>query len=230
MNQDELLALSDHLKCVGTKAVNLDRYLQRRAWGIYYSIWAFSIFLFIFLSYPIGYINQGYIQLLAYITSYVLIVFFASYFSGMVFSKAKRLVNLQRSLSYPQQMDPEKNSFIGILLIVLLVAAISLISSGLLKTSLGILLEVSFLGFVDFYVYRMLKKSLGKIPYEGLMAVSFFMFSNIGSAITVIIYRSSEYFEYLWIPTVIVWFLASIYSLYHARDELVNQPDMQECN
>ena len=35
--------LSDHQdrnikKCLGTKAVRLDRYLQRRAWGVYYSI------------------------------------------------------------------------------------------------------------------------------------------------------------------------------------------------
>ena len=40
-------SLGNHL---GTKAVRLDRYLQRRAWGVYYSIWAVSILLFTFLS------------------------------------------------------------------------------------------------------------------------------------------------------------------------------------
>ena len=230
MNQDELSALSDHLKCVGAKAVSLDRYLQRRAWGIYYSIWAFSIFLFIFLSYPVGLIKQSSVQIVVYIISYVLIVVFASYFSGLVFSKAKRLLNLQRDLSVLDQNDSNKNSFIGILVFILIVVAISVISSGLLRTFLGILLEVMFLALIDLYVYVMLKKSLGKIPGEGLMAVSVFMFSDIGSAVTVVIYRSGAYFEYLWIPTVIAWFLASIYSLYHARDELVDQVNMQECN
>jgi hypothetical protein len=230
MNQDELSALTDHLKCVGKKAVTIDRYLQRRAWGIYYSIWAFSIFLFIFLSYPVSFIKQPTVQIVVYIISYVLIVIFASNFSGLVFSKAKRLANLQRDLSVQDHRESNKNSFIGIILFILIVVAISVISSGLLRTFLGILLEVTFLALIDFYVYVMLKKSLGKIPGEGLMAVSVFMFSDIGSALTAIIYRSGVYFEYLWIPTVAAWFLASIYSLYHARDELADQADMQECN
>ena len=230
MNQDELSALSEHLKCVGTKAVSLDRYLQRRAWGIYYSIWAFSIFLFLFLSYPIDLIRLFYVQIIVYIASYIIIVVFASYFSGLVFSRAKRLASLQRDLSNLDKREPMKNSLIGILLIILLIAAIILISSGLLRTFLGILLEVTFLAFIDLYVYNMIKRSLGKIPYEGWMAVSVFIFSDIGSALTVIIFRSPEYFEYLWIPTVVAWFLASIYSLYHARDELIDRADLRECN
>ena len=230
MNRDELSALSEHLKCVGTKAVSLDRYLQRRAWGIYYSIWAFSIFLFIFLSYPIDFIRQFYAEIIVYIASYVLIVVFASYFSGLVFSRAKRLASLQRDLSDPDDWSPKKNSLIGIMLFILLIAAISLISSGLLRTFLGILLEVTFLAFIDLYVYSMIKRSLGKIPLEGWVAVSVFMFSDIGSALTVIIFRSPEYFVYFWIPTVVAWFLASIYSLYHARDELIDHEGLQECN
>jgi ABC-type Na+ efflux pump permease subunit len=229
MNRDEISALSEHLKCLGIKAVKLDRYLQRRAWGIYYSIWATSIFLFTFLSYPIGLIKETYLQLGAYFISYAVIIISASYFSGIVFSKAKRLANLQRNLSGINNEDSNKNSLTGILLFIVLIVALIVISSGLLRTFLGIILEVTALGLVDLYVYHMLKRSLNKIPYEGLMAVSVFIFSDIGSAVTAIIFRSPEYFLYLWIPTIVIWFFASIYALYHARDELIDRADLQEC-
>lgn len=230
MNSDELSALSNHLKCVGIKAVNIDRYLMRRAWAIYYSIWAFSIFLFIFISYPIGFIRQGYIQLSTFIVSYILIVIFASYFSGIAFAKARRLASPQRNLSNVDNKDTDKNSLTGILVFILIIAVMIIISSGIIRTILGILSEAAFLGFIDMYVYRMLKKSLGRTPYEGLMAVFVFLFSDIGSALSVIIFRSSEYFAYFWIPTVAAWFLASIYSMFHSGDELANNPEMQECS
>jgi hypothetical protein len=230
MNRDEIQALSEHLKCLGTKAVRLDRYLQRRAWGVYYSIWAVSILLFTFLSYPISLIRGAYLQLAAYVIAYVLIVLFASYFSGLVFSKARRLANLESDLSDHQDRNIKKKCGIGTLVLAVLIVAIIIIGSDLLRTAIGVLLEVIILALIDLYVYRMLVKSLGKIPFEGLMAVSVFMFSDVGSAATVFIYRSPEYFGYLWIPTIFAWFIASIYSIYHARDELVVQIDSQECN
>lgn len=230
MNRDELLALSEHLRCLGTKTVRLERYLQRRAWGVYYSIWAASILLFILLPYSIDFISRPYLQLAAYVVSYVVIILIASFSSGLVFSKAKRLASLERNLSENQGDDIKKNSSSGILIFIILIIAIVIIGSGLLKTFIGILLEFAFLAFVDLYVYRMLEKSFDKIPVEGLMAVSFFMFSDIGSAASSLIFRNSEYFGYFWIPAIFAWFLASIYSLYHASDDLVEQADSKECS
>ena len=179
MNRDEIQALSEHLKCLGTKAVRLDRYLQRRAWGVYYSIWAVSILLFTFLSYPISLIRGAYLQLAAYVIAYVLIVLFASYFSGLVFSKARRLANLESDLSDHQDRNIKKKCGIGTLVLAVLIVAIIIIGSDLLRTAIGVLLEVIILALIDLYVYRMLGKSLGKIPFEGLMAVSVFMFSDV---------------------------------------------------
>jgi nitrogen fixation protein FixH len=230
MNQDELLALSDHLKCVGTKAVNLDRYLQRRAWGIYYSIWAFSIFLFTFLSYPFSLITSVDIQVAAYAISYVLIVIFAGYLSGLVFSKASRLARLQNVLSDKSQDKTDGGKVISYLIFFAIIVALVVIGTDLLRSLGGVILEASFLAIVDIYVYRMIRKSLGAIPLEGIAAISTFMFSNIGSAFSDIILKSPFYYGYFWIPTIIVWFIASVYAIYHSPDELQDKTDFQECS
>ncbi len=227
MNRDELSELSDHLKYVGIKAVHLDRYLQRRAWGIYYSIWALSFFLFAFLTYPIELIPQEYLRDVAYIFSYTIIIAVAGYVTGVVFSKAIKLSKFENTIFRKYQANKPKNfsmSYIMLLIIVALVITGTL----LLRNFAGLFLITSFLALLDIYIYRMIRKSLGRLPPEAIAAVSVFMLSDLGGALATVILRSAYYFGYFWIPTIIVWFLASVYSIYNASEELTSQDSSQE--
>lgn len=230
MNRDEILTLSEHLQCLGTKALTLDRYLQRKAWGIYYSVWAASILLFILIPYPIGLIRQPYIQLAAYVVLYMLIMSFAFAFSWKGFSKAERLSSLERDLSQSHYNSLKQKARSRTLIYIVIMLAVLILSSCFLRSFIGALLEFTFLALVDLYLYSTLGKSLGKIPIEGLIAVSVFMFSDIGSFLILAIFRNPVYISYFWIPTILVWFFASIYSLYHASDGLSEQIISRECN
>ena len=49
MSDQQTEEIARQLICVGNRAVVMERYLLRKAWGIYYAIWALSILLFIYL-------------------------------------------------------------------------------------------------------------------------------------------------------------------------------------
>ena len=112
--------------------------------------------------------------------------------------------------------------FVGWAFIFLL---IMLIMVGFYTVLRFVVLLIFFL-LLDIYIYHTLKVSFGKVPPEGLLAVFAFGFSAASSFIVGVIFQHYEYFEILWIPTIAAWFLASLYSLFKAPEDLVsiNEP------
>ena len=229
MTDQETEHIAQHLLCVGKRAMVMERYLLRRAWGIYYAIWALSILLFIYLPNLLNPIRPVFLQDLVFGAAYSAIIAVSGYFSGVVFSRAARAAKLQGYLSGNFKRN-FKDAIINYTTMILLFILVILLATGLFKFFFGVFMESMILVLVAVYVYRWVIRSLGKIPPEAALAIITFILSDIFSTVSVIVTRGAFYYADIWIPTVAAWFLASIISFANAGDELLQNVSQEECN
>ena len=74
MSDQQIEDIARQLICVGNRAVAMERYILRRAWGIYYAIWTLSILLFIYIPNILSPIKHPIFQDVAFGTSYGIII------------------------------------------------------------------------------------------------------------------------------------------------------------
>lgn len=228
MTEEDYGEILEHLRKIGGRAVRLDRYLMKRAWGVYYLIWATSILLFSSLPFLFNLIHQPDVQLVSYLVVYIIIVVVATYFTGLVFRKAVMLSKLEDSLNKHAKQSGFFGNNLGPIVFLALIVALVIIGSSFIQNMVGIIVETALLFVIDVYVYRSLKGSLGRVPIEGIIAVLAFGFSDIGSGVSVIVLNTSMYFGYFWGVTIVAWILASLYSFYAARDIILVEENVTE--
>ncbi|MEM0157524.1 MAG: hypothetical protein QXN26_05625 [Thermoplasmataceae archaeon] len=218
--------LAEYLQCIGDRSILADRYLFKRAWGVYYAIWALSIALFIFLPYMINPISNILLRDSLSISVYILIVFLAIYFTSYIFTKTRRLVNLRDAIKHNTNHGKRRGTSIFIL--IALISAIIIIGSTSELNLAGAIAGASIFALIDLYIYTALKESFDRIPFEGSVAITTFLLSDMASAISIIITGNSNLYGELWLPALVGWLFAGFYSLYSAID---TNPDLNytEC-
>jgi hypothetical protein len=221
--------IAQQLICVGNRAVTMERYLLRRAWGIYYAIWALSILFFIYIPVFLNPIKSVVLQDFAFTISYGIVIAVASYFSGLTFRKIARTAKLQRALSKPPKLSL-KDLMLKYSVLIVLFLLVILLATGFFRSLHGVCLEAAILAIIPFYIYRGVSQSLGKVPVEAILAIGVFLFSDLGSAVSIILTRGAYYYPEFWVPTVIAWFLASIFSFANSGEELLHNINQEECN
>ena len=229
MTDQETEHIAQQLICVGNRAVVMERYLLKRAWGIYYAIWALSILLFIYLPNLLNPIRPVLLQDIAFGSSYAVIIAVSGYVSGWVFSRVARAAKLQGDLAGNFGRN-FKDTILNYTTLILLFLLVILLATGFFKFFVGLFMEAVILILVAVYVYRWVTRSLGKVPPEAAMAIITFILSDIFSTVSVIVTRGAFYYADIWIPTVAAWFLASIISFANAGDELLQNVSQEECN
>ena len=229
MTDHQIEDVARQLICVGNRAVVMERYLLRKAWGIYYAIWALSILLFIYLPNLLNPIRPAYLQDIAFGASYAAIILVAGYISGFVFSRAAGAAKLQEDLAGKSSRNV-KASILNFTIMVFLFLMVILLATGLFRSFFGALLEAIILALVAVYVYHSVSRSMGKVPAESAIAIITFIFSDIFSTFSAIITRGGFYYADFWIPTVVAWLLASLISFANAGDELLQNINTEECN
>ncbi len=229
MTDHQIEDVARQLICVGNRAMAMERYILRRAWGIYYAIWALAILLFIYIPNILNPIRQPIFQDVAFGISYGIIIAAASYFSGFVFSRAAMASKLQKSLSRVRSKSL-KDGVLKYALLAALILMVVLLATGIFKTFDGVLFEAVTLGLVAIFVYRFVSQSMGRVPFEAIIAIGMFVLSDVVGTISVIITRGGTYYAYAWIPTVAVWLLASVLSFVNAGDELLQNLNAEECS
>ena len=85
MNEEVIGETIENIRNTGKRALAFDTFILRRAWGIYYSVWALSISLFVFLPFVIPYILPEDVQVFAYPVIYSLVNFLAALFTVRTF-------------------------------------------------------------------------------------------------------------------------------------------------
>ncbi len=90
MSDQQTENIAQQLICVGNRAVVMERYLLRRAWGIYYAIWSLSILLFIYIPEFLNPIKSVVLQDFAFILSYGVIIAGGFLLLGIDFQKDRK--------------------------------------------------------------------------------------------------------------------------------------------
>ena len=188
MTDQETEHIAQQLICVGNRAVVMERYLLKRAWGIYYAIWALSILLFIYLPNLLNPIRPVLLQDIAFGSSYAVIIAVSGYVSGWVFSRVARAAKLQGDLAGNFGRN-FKDTILNYTTLILLFLLVILLATGFFKFFVGLFMEAVILILVAVYVYRWVTRSLGKVPPEAAMAIITFILSDICSTISVIVTR-----------------------------------------
>lgn len=219
MNEGSIREIFERLKSTGEQALAFDAFVFRRAFGVYYSVWALSIALFISFPLIISYLVPEDVQVFAYPLFYSLVGVLATLYTTKVFSKARGIIRFRKAVKGLDLGEKRRNwrYYYVWAMIVLVMILFSVSFNSVLRFVLLFIFLVAF----DFYIYHILKASFGKVPVEGLLATYVYGFSAFSSFFIGIILRHYLFFEILWIPTIVVWFLASLYSLYRAPEDLV---------
>lgn len=220
MSERNVREILDILRSHGEQALAFDAFAFRRAFGIYYSVWAATIASFVFLPYVVPYALPPGLQQFAYPAIYILAGVIATLFSTKIFSEAGKIIKLKNSVE-GYSANRKRRSWIRVvdwLFIILLMFLLSVSFHSMIRF---VLLFIFLIG-IDFYVYNTLRKTFGKLPPEGIFATVVFGFSTISSFAFGILLGDPVYFDIFWIPTIIGWFGASLYSLYRAPEDLVS--------
>jgi hypothetical protein len=219
--------IKDFLSAMGKKSMSLYRYSTRRAFGIYYSIWAMAIFFFVFFFPQLTiFIPEDIPGAISVILMFFGVFFIATYFTVRVFTRAGKAMNLEdvfhtgRKHIWIRAYQLSNILFITVFLSV--VVFFSLRSSG--SAFLGYIVMYSMLFAISLYLLLYLKISLSRIPLEGYVASFSYMFSSLASILIILIFRPVAFpempIQLAWSPTIIAWIFSSMYAFYMAPGEL----------
>lgn len=209
----------EELRLTGKRALAFDNFVMRRAWGVYYAIWALAIALFIFIPSAIYALVPPEFMGIVFPVVYILIGISATLGVTRTFSLAEGTINLRRSL-YGKEHDTKRNVYIYLTGWSILIALMVVISVNF-QTPVGFILISTFLSAIDIYVYFTLRRYFLRIPAEGLMAVGAFAFSTVGGLAAAALTQSSTVYDIFWLPTIATWVFAALYTLYRAPEDLV---------
>jgi hypothetical protein len=220
LSSEDVEAITREIELVGRRAIKFQNYVLRRAWGIYYAVWSLAIFLYGFVPFVAHALAPTYgYSALFYIVIYAVIGGLAGWVTMVNFSKAWRTIRLRRALDYPKRSSaaPRISLFFAIFFGYFASFYLAQYFFGLG----GEALTYALLFSVSIYVYVWLKRSFEKAPVEGLLACVSYGSASIVSVYAVIA-RLDLLITISWSLTILVWVFASIYALYRAPEEMVN--------
>jgi hypothetical protein len=208
------------LEALAQRALIFQNYIMRRAWGIYYAIWAIAITVFLSLPTLVqSFVPIAMIGWPIYATAYSLVGCMAGIATFRLFSGAGRTIALRRVVSREEQ---RRYWFIPLLWVL---AFYSIVGSAFAFSAVHAMaiLFVSILS-IDVYLAYALKRTFQRITFEGKLAVASYGFGAlVGLSTTFLIDLPflNMYSTLVWGAVPIVWVFCSVYALYHASEELV---------
>ena len=197
------------------KALRFQEYVLRRAWGIYYALWAAIISSYLVvpslvsLFYPSA---PGYLYFLFYSIASLL----GTLATTRIFLVARRTLELRNAL----HRRGRASSYRGVLLIWLAVF-VAFAAAAAASESAFIATYVAVLTFIDAYIYRALRLSFPRIPFEGYVALGTYTVSIAVFALSFLRVLPSISMTASTAITVAGWVFSALYALYHAPEAMV---------
>ncbi|MEM0272241.1 MAG: hypothetical protein QW514_06860 [Thermoprotei archaeon] len=219
MATEDVGALAEGMIRVGKRAVKFQLYLLRRAWGVYYAVWALAFFFFTFLPPILVFILPNMANNpVTYYVGYALVGCMAGYATFINFEKVYKTVKLKTTL------ELKRSNFYRRLFGVLFGVGYLLLftSSFYFFGFRGISTAYIALLLVPAWILYALRRSFDTIPLEGLLAAAFYIASVLLS--TYFFLRGDYLPIYVaWSATTFIWAFSAFYALYSAPEMLVNE-------
>lgn len=216
---------SDKLIQINHRALNFERFILRRAFGLYYLVWAFAILEFIGtpVIFEHYYSNLTYF-IIIYLTGYVITLVIGIGLSRKIFLKVFRTYKFRYGKIYK---DRKKTYYLYPVLIVLIIVFSYVLQRPFFFQGLYVYIINLLLFVFGFRLFKYIKMSFEKVPPEGYIAFYTYDISAAGSILFFML--SSEIFKNLvlysfipWALALFGWFFCAFYAIYHAPDEVVN--------
>src|SRR5487761_1523625 len=200
MSSDDSLT-PGRLETIAHQALSFQRYVFRRAWGIYYAVWTVAIAVFTF-GYQIPFLSDfpANVAWIPYAILYGGVGTIAGLASFWIFGNAWRTLELRRAVGIREEKYRRKH----ILLIILWWVAIYAV------------IGISFTLF-EGQAFTVLYGALFVVE---ISLVSYGLSTTISLAVSVLGLNPVLYTP-LWIITIAAWFYSALYALRHAPDDLV---------
>jgi hypothetical protein len=219
MSDIDIASIEKNLKETGIRAVNIEYYILRRTYGVYYSIWAAVFFIFISAPFIIIKYLTGINKILAFIAVFIFTGIIAFVATANIFNKAFKLISLKYTLK-GIKVNKFRQVLLSLIFYIFMVILISISFSILSGAYIQLAVMEIFFIYIDIIIYISLKRSFIKIPLEGMIATYSYTAGIILGIALALVFRTEFYFAIAWLPTAICWMFSSIYGLYHSPDYL----------
>ena|ERR1700722_1733781 len=199
------------------RALEYQRYLFRRAYGVYYFIWALAILL-LTLPAPLS----TFLGLTGILAPAVTIAADAVILLGAAFATARIFSNVLRSLELRHVLEPGRGrrrpfyfaGWLGLTYVIVFAA-------GVLLPAYSQAILFAALVPIPFVIFYLLGLAFpGKRPVEGLLAVSAYGVSAALSLVLSLLGIYQSVITIVWVVTVSVWLFAAVFALLRAPHEL----------
>jgi hypothetical protein len=211
------------LEQIAKRAINFQQYIFRRAWGIYYAIWAAAYVVFAFgWEIPFQSLLPSYLIWVPYALLYGGVGWAAGIATVVIFGNARRYVFLREAVgSYPRWEKSRYALMIGVWVAfdVAIATAFEFYPHAALTILFGLLFAV------DIFIYYWLRLSFpDKLPLEAKIALYSY---GISVAISFLssLFSFPTFFAWVsvtWGALIGVWIFCALYALWHSSEDLVD--------
>ncbi len=217
---------SDNIIKINRRVLNFERFMIRRAYGLYYLVWAIAILEFLGAPVIILHYSSSLTDfIIIYIIGYIITVFTGVTLSRNIFSKVFKAYKFINGATYK---GAKKIYYLYAVMIIIIIIIFSyFFQKSFFFQGLYVYIINGLLFVFGLQLFKFIKLTFEKIPPEGYIAFYTYNISAAGSILFFII--SSEVFKTLvyysfvpWIVALFGWLFSSYYAIYHAPDEVVN--------
>jgi hypothetical protein len=220
MSADDTVAPGE-LEKIALHALVFQKYVFRRAWGIYYAVWTVAIIFFAF-GYLIPFVSAfpASASWVPYALLYGGVGVIAGVASFWIFGSAWRTLELRRLIRERNEKLRRKYVLLIALWWTAMYAAIGISFTFFEGHAFTVLYGALFLIEI-FLIFQLRACFPGGLPTEGKIALASYGFSSTLSLVVSVLGLDPVLYTPIWIVTVAAWFYSSLYALRHAPDELV---------
>jgi hypothetical protein len=209
---------AETLGAIADRALTFQGYLLRRAWGVYYAIWAAAIAGFIVV--PATFASRipsfGWPTTVAYYAFLIAVTVVATWATSWTFGQTIRAIRLREART--PRSRPRRRFLLWLGIGFSILALIAIVASE--NSYAGLLAVDACLGVLNIWILIAVRRTFPRIPAEASVAVGSYAVSVLGSAFALVVTHSQTWFALLWIVAILGWGFSAVYALYHAPEEL----------
>lgn len=203
---------------IADRAQVFQNYLLRRAWGVYYAVWAAAIAAFFvfpaFAAVPL--LPLSWWGPLIYDAVIVAIFLVAVWGTSWTVGHTYRAIRFQDARESRTGGRRRLLLYLGEGLAILV--AVTVVAT--LSSFAGLLVLDAILGVLNFQILRAVRRVFPRVPPEGSAAVATYAVSVLGSAAVLLLTHDQLWFGLFWVVAIAGWAFSALYALYHAPEEM----------
>jgi hypothetical protein len=202
------------------RALTFQNFILRRAFGLYYAIWAaaFVVFILFPVAVSIAYPTLSGWGLAVYYAFIAGILLGAIWATSWAFGQTYRTSRFRDARAH----RTTTRSYFGPTLVIGVAIFVLVVAVALLNSFAGLLVLDACLGGVNLWLLFTVRRVFERLPPEGAVAVGTYAISIVGSAVALVLTRSPTDYALLWLVAIAGWTFCGIYALYHASEELAS--------